>query len=223
MTAGNRPILAVAGLAAEARIARSVGWTAVVAGGRAGLLWERLAALPGDWAAVVSFGIAGGLDPALRPGTVIIADRIVAADRDFRCDAALADAIASGLAAAPRTGALAAVEAPLLRPADKGALHARTGALAADMESHVAAAYAAERGLRFAAVRVVCDPAGRALPALAGTALRPDGTGDLAAVLAGLVRDPAALPGLVRLARDSRIALATLRKIAPVVAAALVS
>jgi hypothetical protein len=200
VTAGNRPILAVAGLAAEARIARSVGWTAVVAGGRAGLLWERLAALPGDWAAVVSFGIAGGLDPALRPGTVIIADRIVAADRDFRCDAALADAIASGLAAAPRTGALAA-----------------------DMESPVAAAYAAERGLRFAAVRVVCDPAGRALPALAGAALRPDGTGDLAAVLAGLVRDPAALPGLVRLARDSRIALATLRKIAPVVAAALVS
>jgi hopanoid-associated phosphorylase len=221
VTAGNRPILAVAGLAAEARIARSVGWTAVVAGGRAGLLRERLAALPGDWAAVVSFGIAGGLDPALKPGTVIVADRIVAADRDFRCDAALADAIAAALPAAPRTGALAAVEAPLLRPADKEALHARTGALAADMESHIAAAYAAERGVPFAAVRVVCDPAGRALPALAATALKPDGTSDLAAVLRGLARDPAALPRIIRLASDSSVALATLRKIAPAVAAAL--
>ena len=47
------------------------------------------------------------------------------------------------------------------------------------MESHIAAAYAAEAGLPFAAVRVISDPAHRALPALARAAIKPNGQIDL--------------------------------------------
>ena len=62
----------------------------------------------------------------------------------------------------------------------KAALHSETGASAVDMESHIAAAYAAEAGLPFAAVRVISDPAHRALPALARAAIKPNGQIDLA-------------------------------------------
>ncbi|HVV92650.1 MAG TPA: phosphorylase [Hyphomicrobiales bacterium] len=215
-------VLAVGGLAAEARIARAAGWSAVIAGGRSALLRTRLEATKGRWDAVVSFGIAAGLDPALAAGAVVVADAMLDADgRTVPCDPTLAQAIRAGLGAAALRGTVAGIDAPLLGPADKAALHARTGARAADMESHIAAAFAAAAGVPFMAVRVVCDPAGRALPALAATALRPDGTSDLGGVLLGLLREPAALPALLRLARDSRTALATLARIAPTIAAAL--
>ncbi len=73
---------------------------------------------------------------------------------------------------------LAGVDAPLVAPTEKAALRAATGAAAADMESHLAAAFAATRRVPFAALRVVCDPAERGLPPLAAEALRPDGTLD---------------------------------------------
>jgi len=40
----------------------------------------------------------------------------------------------------------------------------RAASAAVDMESHIAAAYAAEVGLPFAALRVISDPASRAPP-----------------------------------------------------------
>ncbi|MFY9294629.1 MAG: phosphorylase, partial [Methylorubrum rhodinum] len=91
----------------------------------------------------------------------------------------------------------------VMTPAAKAALRARTGAAAVDMESQVAAAYAAAHGLPFAALRVVCDPAGRALPAFAASALKPNGAPDVPAVLFALLRREARLGELVRLARDS--------------------
>ena len=63
-------------------------------------------------------------------------------------------------------GGLAGVEEVVVAQASKAALHSETGAAAVDMESHIAAAYAAEADLPFAALRVISDPADRALPAL---------------------------------------------------------
>src|SRR5256885_9970689 len=61
----------------------------------------------------------------------------------------------------------AGVEQVIAARACKAALRLETGAAAVDMESHIAAAYAAEFELPFAALRVISDPASRALPALA--------------------------------------------------------
>jgi nucleoside phosphorylase len=59
--------------------------------------------------------------------------------------------------------------------AGKRALRAETGALAVDMESHVAARVAARRGLPFAVVRVISDSADEALPPAAQIGMKPDG------------------------------------------------
>ncbi len=195
----------VTGLAAEARIARRI--TGRVALGRADALAE--AGLDG----LVSFGIAGGLDPALRPGTVVIARRILApdgspaeADKDWakRLDAALPRSI-------PRSnGPVIGSDRPVAVPAEKAALMQKSGAVAVDMESHAVAAAAAGRGIPFLAVRAIADPAGRRLPqaALAGL------DGRAPPVLAALLRRPADLGPLLGVARDYRAALRTLGRVA---------
>ena len=92
------------------------------------------------------------------------------------------------------------------------ALRNATGAIAVDMESHVAAAFAAQHRLPFAAVRVVCDPAHRALPALVESALRPDGGVSLTGVLASLCRRPLQLLAMPGLARDAAEGFRALRR-----------
>src|SRR5262249_11883183 len=72
----------------------------------------------------------------------------------------------SGSTSAPTLG----VDAAIADPAVKRQLHQLVGAAAVDMELHVVARLAVGHGLAFAALRVIIDPAHRAIPdaALAG-------------------------------------------------------
>ena len=79
------------------------------------------------------------------------------------------------------------------------------------MESHIAAAYAAEARLPFTALRVISDPASRALPALARNAFKPNGDIDLRMILRGVARNPRALHALVSTGIDFNRALRSLR------------
>lgn len=208
------PILAVIGLAKEARLAAGPGVEAVGAGGSPERLRTLLASRPAPGCrAVVSFGIAGGLAPDLRPGDVVVATGIVTDRHRYETDAAILDAFRALLSTggvAVGAADLAGVDEAVLSVAAKTVLRLRTGAAAVDMESHVAAAYAALHGLPFAAIRVVCDSADRAVPAFAAQALRPDGEPDILAVLGAVARRPSHLPALIRLARDSAAAFASL-------------
>ena len=80
-----------------------------------------------------------------------------------------------------------------------------------DTDAIVAAAYAAKAGLPFAALRVISDPASRALPALAKSAIKPNGDIDLRKVLRGVARNPASLRALVSTGLDFNRALRSLR------------
>ena len=102
-----------------------------------------------------------------------------------------------------RTGFVVGVEEPIIAPASKARLRRETDAAAVDMESHVGAAYAASKGLPFAAIRVISDPAERALPELAKRALKPDGRIDLAAVIGGVARAPSQIATLIRAGGDA--------------------
>lgn len=210
------PVLAATGLARERRIAMGIGVEAVGAGGDPARLRILLEGRPVPGCrAVVSFGIAGGLDPSLKPGDVVIGTGIVSRDGRRSADLDAAAAVVGLLAGLPNrviSADLAGVDAAVLSVADKASLRDSTNAAAVDMESHVAAAFAGRHGLPFAAIRVICDPADRALPAFAANALTPEGEPDIKGVLSALVTGRARLGDLIRLGRDSNAAFAVLAR-----------
>lgn len=160
---------------------------------------------------LISFGLAGGIDPRMRPGDIVVADSVTAPDgRDYPVDAKLRQLLTHALRAdGPpcRNGVLAGIDRVLASAADKQALAARTGALAVDMESHAVAA----AGRPFAVLRVIIDPAERAIPAAVLAALGPSGGINPLRLLGGLARDPGAIGALWALARDNRAARRSLR------------
>ena len=213
---GRTPLLVVTGMARESRLAAGPGTIVVASGGNTDRLNARLATRGcGDCHAVLSFGIAGGLNSAVNTGNVILATNIVAGNRRWSADTDLADRLAGRLldggVKTLRAG-IAGSDAPILNAKAKATLWGESQASAVDMESHVAAEFAAAHGLPFAALRVVCDPHSRDLPALAANALGPDGAISLPNVLAGLVREPAQAVALPRLARESQRAFSMLRR-----------
>lgn len=206
----NHPVLAVTGLAAEARIASGTGVTTLAGGGDPARLALRLqAALANGAKAVISFGIAGGLQPGLKPGTTIIGQTIddggVRAEADGAWIGRLSAALPHALVAD-----LAGVDGPVCGVDSKRALHRATRAAAVDMESHIVARLAAQHGVPFAALRIVADPAERAVPSAAAVGMRADGSADIGAVLRVLGRRPGELPGLIRTALDARSAFVAL-------------
>jgi hypothetical protein len=62
--------------------------------------------------------------------------------------------------------------------------------MAADMESHLVARLADSHGLSFAAVRVVIDPADRAVPPAALLAMAPDGGTNMSSKIWGILGRP---------------------------------
>ena len=208
----QRCVLAVTGLSIEARIARGPGVLAVCGGGDHRSLAAKIEdAIANGAAAIMSFGIAGALEPSLAAGTCVIARSVIDGDTSWPVDTAWSDAIAVKLTQAIRAD-IAGVDQVLGEVSAKRALFVRSGAATVDMESHIAARAAAEHGLPFAALRVICDPALRALPRAAAYAMRADGSVDVTRVLKSLLKDPAQLPLLARAALDGRIALRELRR-----------
>ena len=201
----------VVGLEAEARIARAFGCPVAIGGGGAAGAARAAASLAAQGATqLVSFGLAGGLDPGLPAGAVMVPERVIdEAGRRWCADRALAARLG-----VPR-GALLAVADIVPSAAAKAALWQQTGAMAADIESGAVA----RAGLGFAVLRVVCDPATRDLPPAALTALDAGGRIRPAALLRSLARHPGQIPGLVALGRDAasarRALLAEVRRIGP--------
>jgi len=210
---GREPgfVIAAAGLRAEARIAaRSDGVRAVAGGGdgaRLEQLIERSIAEGGQ--AIISFGIAAGLAPGLAPGVCIVGGEVVHAGRSYRADAAWAARIEEAIGSTELV-AIAGTDHPLTSALQKRALNAETDAVAADMESHSVAQLATRHGLPFAVLRVIADPAEREIPSAALVGMRSDGGIDVLAVLASLLEHPGQLPALLRLAADTRRAMAEL-------------
>jgi adenosylhomocysteine nucleosidase len=144
----------------------------------------------------------------------VVATEVMAGDSRWLAGLALSEELIAGTGLGRRRvvqGGLAGVEKVVAAQAGKAALHLETGAIAVDMESHIAAAYAAEAGLPFAALRVVSDPADRAVPALAMAAIKPNGDIDLRKVLRGVARNPLSLRALVSTGLDFNRALRSLR------------
>jgi adenosylhomocysteine nucleosidase len=223
--AGVGPRLGVVtGLASEAAVATALAGDddfplrvacAGASAGRAAVLARQL--VDAGVNALLSFGIAGALDPKLRSGDLVIAKEVISDDAErYACDADWQEALRSALAEAHlpcRRGTILGSTRLRREPGDKAALFSGTGCLAVDMESAAVGAIAAEAGLPFLAVRAVADRAQDALPALVEDAVLADGRAAVGRTLAALIRHPSQLPATLRLARQSSQALARLRRL----------
>lgn len=206
------PILAVVGMQAEAALLPR-GVRAVVTGGDPKRAAALLDAEQGEIGGVLSFGIAGGLDPSLVPGDLVVAARVRGPGGAWRADLAWAATLVRATGA--RLGTLAGATAVVADPGAKRALHAATGgALAVDLESEAAAAFAARRGLPFAALRAVADPAGEGVPQAAADGLTADGRPAAARVALSLLRRPKELPAVLQVAKRTKVALGALERAA---------
>jgi adenosylhomocysteine nucleosidase len=200
--AGLRRAAVIVGMQTEARLAQRLGLPVYIGGGTAaGAVEASRRALTGAASALISLGLAGGLDPALRPGDVIVPEAVLTGGRLFRGDPVLGEAL-GGLTPHRILGAASVVaDVP-----SKQRLRRETGAAAVDLESGAVATLAAERGLSFAALRVICDPAECALPSAALVALNRWGAIGIFRVLGSILAHPAQLPALLALTRDAAVA-----------------
>lgn len=165
--------------------------------------------------ALVSWGLAGGLEPGAKTGSIVLPERLLSADGEFTADRQwrLRFNDAAAHLGQPLGGPLFSADHVLTTAAEKAALRQRTGAVAVDMESSAVAAVAAAAGARFIAVRVIADGPEDALPERVEELVTPAGRTRLAGLLP-LLLAPRQLGRLIRLGRQSRQARLVLRRLA---------
>lgn len=199
-------LLVATGLRAEARVLTGPGVEVIAGGGRSEALEAALAAAAPGAQAILSIGLGGALAGDLRPGDWVVAETVIADRQPCPVDPAWSRALAEQLPGA-RRGVLLGGDAMLTSVDEKARARVEWGALAVDMESHVAARIARRFGLRFAAARVISDAADRALPSAVRVGLRADGGMAAGAVLAALARNPRQIPALIRTSFEAGTAL----------------
>jgi adenosylhomocysteine nucleosidase len=156
--------------------------------------------------ALISWGCAGGLCPAIRAGTLSIPDAVVDFDGEqLPIDRRLHQSLCHLLAdtALIRTERSLSYDSAVVSTQQKAALYQRYGAIAVDMESAAVALTAHGYGLPFASVRAILDPADQALPETAVQGLDDDGTFVMSCGLRSLLKKPGDITGLARLALNS--------------------
>ena len=183
--------------------------------GRAAAAAAAQALVDSGVSALMSFGMAGGLDPALKPGSVVIPCELLSPDgarytacRSWRERVAAA---ISPLCAVTEGNLLTGTQA-IDTPAEKAAALRSTGAAAVDMESAAVAEVAAKHNLPFIAVRVIVDTAADFLPRAVVAASRA-GRVHFGRLIGGLILRPREIAALLRLVQRYRIAMRSLRAI----------
>jgi adenosylhomocysteine nucleosidase len=162
--------------------------------------------------ALMSFGLAGGLDPTLDPGTVVLPSEVISRNgtrfptsAEWRRQLGLAVAEMTPVA----SGTLLSSVQPIDTAEAKAAAFRETGAVAVDMESVSVAEVAAAHGLPFMAVRVIVDGAADVLPQAVLAASR-GGHLSVMRLVCGLAFAPRDIVGVIRLARRYRAATRSL-------------
>lgn len=204
----------------SARSLEQLGWRRVCSGvgyARAAEAAEQL--LASGARRLLVWGSAGGLDPALASGTVVVPEYVVgpdgtchALDPDWR--RALCGAVPVELAVTEAP--VATVRTPAGDTWAKEKLRARTSAAAVDMETAAVAAVAAAAGAACAALRVVADTATLALPRAVLDA--PSTAHPAFQVARVLLYRPRDWPATLRLARAYHLACANLKATADALA-----
>jgi adenosylhomocysteine nucleosidase len=166
--------------------------------------------------ALMTFGLAGGLDPALKAGTVVLPTQVISRDgaRFATCrswQARLAAAVGTPYKAVG--GILLSSPLAIETPADKAIAFRDSGAVAVDMESVAVAEIAAAHQLPFIALRVIVDTASDVLPPAVIAASRT-GRVKIGRLLEGILTAPGEIAALIGLSLRYRAAMRSLRIVA---------
>ncbi len=161
---------------------------------------------------IVSFGIAGGLDPDLKTGDLILPKMIVDTagngyEATFEWRGQLAKYLTSSFHFVG--GALLATPTLVTSCRQKSDLRQQHGAVAVDMESFAIARAADAAGLLFVALRAVSDPADQGLPTAVAAGTR-GGKLAFGRLATDVLKHPGQIGDLVRLGLNTRKAKSVL-------------
>jgi hypothetical protein len=204
-------VLCTSGLAVEAKIARGAGFSAVIRAGDRDRTAALVAAAAAQTNCLVSFGIAGGLAPELEPGTVIVSGEVVSEARHWAIEPGLRRQLSQfARSIGAVEGRVLGASSVLATQIEKRRAWIATRALAVDLESEIVARIATALGIPFVVLRTIADTARRDLPPASLIPLGPEGKPRVLRVLAGVLRRPVQLAGMIGLAQETRIALSAL-------------
>ena len=212
----------ITGLEFEAKIARQVikqsgSDDLVFVAGLVGPLAEQVVgkAIAAGVSGIVSFGVCGGLDPDLPPGSVILPETILGPEA-IPVDLAWRDRLMAKLNDSFDiiTGSLLSVENTVETLSEKSALYQQTGARAVDMESAHLARLAAQHNLPFIAVRVVHDPASQTLAPAFRDIVKSNGQLDGWKLIRGLIFNWPGVAYLKQMSNNDQEARANLAMLA---------
>jgi adenosylhomocysteine nucleosidase len=167
-------------------------------------------------AALMTFGMAGGLDPGLAAGSVLLPSEVIGRDGTrFATARAWRERLSAALTAhcAVLGGSVLSSDRSIDSPQAKAAAFRETGAAAVDMESASVARIAADHQVPFICVRVIVDTAADALPRAVVAASRA-GRVQIGRLLGGLIVAPGDVVAMIRLVRRYRSAMRVLKVVA---------
>lgn len=169
---------------------------------------------------MVSYGLAGALYPDMRPGDIVVGSEIVGQTPTIPTDDIWSAWLLSAIPMA-MYGPIAGVDQPVLAGPSRDELRMRSGALVADMESHIIARLAAANAMRFVAVRVVIDAVGRNVPPTVLACVASDGETSRWRLSRLLLRRPGDTLDVIKLWADWRPARKALLNCSDVLGASL--
>ncbi len=167
-----------------------------------------------------STGIAGGIDPSLGSGDVVVATTVLSPRKSgsvyiMRCDDKLSDAITQRLemnGVVVRRGPVFSSPEPVCMIREKQRLFRETGATVVEMEASGVARAAMGSGAPLVVLKVVSDEAGISIPCELTRALRDDGTINMLNVVTSILKRPRLARQIITLEKGFSAAISSLEK-----------
>ena len=204
-------VLCTSGLMVEAKIAQAAGFSVVIGAGDRDRTEALVVTATAHTNCLVSFGIAGGLAPELKAGTVVVSGEVVSERHRWAIEPSARRQVSQfARSIGAVEGLILGASSILATQIEKQRAWAATRALAVDLESEIVARTATALGIPFIVLRSIADTARRDLPPASLVPLTANGNPDVLKVFSAVLRRPFQVGGMIGLARETAIALSAL-------------